>query len=394
MNKVWLLGLAGMACLWSCGTNPQQEKNPKKEEVKKDTVVTVPKRQHKIIGYVGGYQGKIDIKSVKAKKLTHVNYAFANVKDGKAVLELDSDSANLAELQTLKTINTDLKILVSVGGWTWSKTFSDAALTDSSRQIFAQSAVDMLNQYQLDGIDIDWEYPAQKGDNNKFRPEDKQNFTLFLKALRDGLDKQGKKDSTHYLLTIASGANQNYLDNTEMNIAHQYLDFVNIMTYDFHGEWEPKTGHHTNLSIAPNDTLNISAEKAVDQHINAGIPVSKIVLGMAFYGRAWQNVPNENNGLNQSGEKIENFRCKYDTVQNHLLGKNGYVRHWDTLANAPFLYNDSLHIFVTYDDTMSIRKKCDFVKMKKMAGAMFWEYTEDSKTDGNSLVDVIDHELK
>ena len=393
MNKVWLLGLAGMACLWSCVTKSQQEKLPK-EEVKKDNVASIPQRQHKIIGYIGGFRETLDLNSIKAKKLTHINYAFANVTDGKAVTELEQDSANLATLQKLKEINPNLKILVSVGGWTWSKAFSDAALTDYSRQVFAQSAIDMLNKYKLDGIDIDWEYPAQKGDNNKFRPEDKQNFTLFLKALRDRLDEQGKKDSTHYLLTIASGANQTYLDNTEMNIAHTYLDFINIMTYDFHGEWEPTTGHHTNLSVANSDTVNISAEKAVDQHIRAGIPAEKIVLGVAFYGKAWKNVSKENNGLYQKGEKIEKFSSRYDTIQNHLVGKNGYVRYWDSTANAPFLYNNSLQIFITYDDTMSIRKKCDFIKEKGIAGAMFWEYTEDSKSNDNSLLDVIDRELK
>ncbi len=396
MNKVWLLGLASMACLWSCGTKPEKEVKTPSEEIKKDTTVITSEKQrkYKVIGYIGGFKGKFKAESVQAEKLTHVNYAFANVKNGRAVTELEHDSVNFLELQKLKEVNPSIKILVSIGGWTWSTNFSNAALTDSSRKVFAQSAVGILNKYKLDGLDIDWEYPGQKGDNNIFRAEDKQNFTLFLKEVRDELDVQGKKDSTHYLLTIASGANQNYLDNTEMNIAHQYLDFINIMTYDFHGEWEVKTGHHTNLSIAENDSVNMSAEKAVNQHINAGIPVEKIVLGMAFYGRAWKEVPKKNNGLYQSGTNIQKFYANYDTVQNHLVGKHGYVRYWDSIANAPFLYNEKEQIFVTYDDTMSIRKKCDYLKAKGMGGAMFWEYTEDSKNNENSLLKVIDRELK
>ncbi|MCP4521497.1 MAG: glycoside hydrolase family 18 protein [Cytophagales bacterium] len=393
MKKIGLFSaLLGLAFGWVACTEEAtpKQKVEKKEEVKEEKVTS----PYKVIGYVGGYKGEFKAEDIQAKKLTHINYAFANVKDGKAVTEQEQDSANFAQLKRVKEINPTIKILVSIGGWTWSKNFSDAALTDSSRQIFAQSAVDLLNKYELDGIDIDWEYPGQIGDNNKFRLEDKQNFTLFLKALRDALDVQGKKDDRHYLLTIASGASQAYLDNTEMDEAHKYLDFINIMTYDFHGEWEPKTGHLTNLSIQDSST-NMSAEIAVDQHIKAGIPVNKIVLGVAFYGRAWGNVGSENNGLYQPATAVEGkFKTTYDTIQNHLANKNGYVYHWDTTANAPFLYNDSLKIFVTYDDTLSIRKKCDFIKQKGLGGAMFWEYQEDSKIPETNLLNVLDRELK
>ena len=146
---------------------------------------------YKIIGYVAGWED-FDLEKIHAKKLTHINYAFANVVDGKAVLERDFDSGNMAKILALKNINADLKVLVSIGGWTWSKDFSDVALEAESRKVFAQSAVDMLKKYSLDGIDIDWEYPGQLGDNNKYRPEDKQNFTLLMADLRSALEAHGK----------------------------------------------------------------------------------------------------------------------------------------------------------------------------------------------------------
>lgn len=380
MKKILYITLIGIGLMIACNKKPQK-------------TINNFKKQHKIIGYIGGFRGDFKAESIDAKKLTHINYAFANVKRGKAILENRQDSSNLIELQKLKLVNPDLKILVSIGGWTWSKKFSKAALTDSSRKIFTKSAVDLLIKYKLDGIDIDWEYPGQKGDNNDFRLEDKENFTLFLNSLRVGLTQQGLKDSSHYLLTIATGANQNYLDHTEMYKVHHYLDFINIMTYDFHGEWEDKTGHHTNLFT--NDSSEISAEKAVLQHVKAGVPIDKIVLGVAFYGRAWHKASNINHGLNQKAKIIPyHFHTTYDTIQNHLVNKNGYIRYWDSTAAAPFLYNDSLQLFVTYDDTMSIRKKCNFIKKMNMGGAMFWEYTEDSKNSNNRLLDVLDKNLK
>ncbi len=126
-----------------------------------------------IIAYVFPRDRVLGPNEVAAKKLTRINYAFANVADGKVVEGFTHDKENFAILKGLKQQNPDLKILASVGGWTWSKNFSDASLTKESRKIFIDSAVDFVNKYDLDGLDIDWEYPGLNGDENKFRPEDK-----------------------------------------------------------------------------------------------------------------------------------------------------------------------------------------------------------------------------
>src|SRR4026208_953144 len=171
-----------------------------------------------IIGYVGGFRGLISTDSIDVWRLSHINYAFIDIKDNRAWLHNEAtDSVNLRKLSELKKINPDLKILISVGGWTWSKNFSDATLTDTSTRNFALSAVDIVSKYNLDGIDIDWEYPGMIGDSNVYRPEDKQHYTFLFKELREGLDSLSSITHLKYFITTAVGGSQAYIDHTEMD---------------------------------------------------------------------------------------------------------------------------------------------------------------------------------
>ena len=175
----------------------------------------------KIVGYYGAwaaYSGytpdKLDV-----SKLTHINYAFANVgSDLKIALGYpDIDPSNFSKLNALKQINSNIKILISVGGYTWSGSFSDVAYTDTSREVFADSCVAFIVKYGLDGVDIDWEYPVSGGlSTNVKRPEDKQNFTLLVQKLREKLDARGIVEGKHYLITIAGANGSGYLNNIEL----------------------------------------------------------------------------------------------------------------------------------------------------------------------------------
>ena len=117
---------------------------------------------YKIVGYVAGWSG-MSMQNVDASKLTHINYAFADIDKGKIVLRLKTDSINLVQLVAKKSQNPDLKVIISIGGWAWSNWFSDAALTPESREGFGKSAIELMQKYHLDGIDLDWEYPGQIG---------------------------------------------------------------------------------------------------------------------------------------------------------------------------------------------------------------------------------------
>lgn len=315
-----------------------------------------------------------------ARMISHVNYSFARIEAGKIATSHRDDSTNMANLQVVRLANPEIQLLISVGGWGLSGGFSDAALTAESRSIFAASCLEFIKKHQLDGIDLDWEYPGQVGAGNINRPEDRENFTLFLKEIRTQLDRlaQTEKRDTPYLLTIATGANQAYLDHTNMEEAQQYLDLINIMTYDYSGAWAERAGHHTNLAISGDSNANPHASQvAVAQHLAAGIPSEKLILGVAFYGRSFSGVDSAGTGLYQpfSGESGS---LSYQELAASYVDQNGFARYWDSLAQAPYLWNDSARIFITYDDPESLTAKAKYAMAQGLGGAMFWHYRHDT----------------
>ncbi|MFC7440574.1 glycosyl hydrolase family 18 protein [Laceyella putida] len=363
-----------------------------------------PPTSKKIIGYYPAwatYGRNYQVADIDASKITHINYAFANITNGEIVVGdtyADTDKffpgdcwdpgckrGNFNQLQKLKAAYPHLKTLISVGGWTWSGGFSDAALTDASRTKFADSAVRFVRQYGFDGVDLDWEYPVGGG-LNPGRPEDKQNFTLLLQKMREKLNAAGQQDGKKYLLTIASGASPNYVQNTELGQVKDYVDWINIMTYDFHGGWENVSGHNAPLYVDPSDPspnkndFNVAA--AVQNHINAGVPASKIVMGMPFYGRGWQGCKSTNNGQYQSctGTPTGTWETgvfDFSDLENNYINKNGYTRYWNDTSKVPYLYNPSNGVFISYDDAESFGYKTSFLKSKGLGGAMFWELSGD-----------------
>ena len=343
-----------------------------------------------IIAYVGGFRGLADIDSLNPKKLSHINYAFVDVKDNRAWLHNEAtDTINFRRLTELKKQNKDLKILISLGGWTWSKNFSDAVLTDTSTHAFAYSCIDIAAKYNLDGVDIDWEYPGLIGDSNVFRPEDKEHYTLLFKELRQGLDSLKKITGKKYLVTTAVGAHQDFIDHTEMDKVQQYTDFINLMSYDYAGGSDTISNHHTNLYTSSPDTAQGSTDKSVKAFMAAGVPAAKLVVGLGFYGKGWEMETTNNNGLYRRVKKFVRAGG-FDYLKDSLENKNGFTKYWDDVAKASYLFNSQTKIFITYDDERSIREKCAYIKKNNLAGAMFWEYDDDKK---EYLLDVINKEF-
>ena len=330
-----------------------------------------------IIGYVFAQQRVLDPAEIAAEKLTHINYAFADIKDGRVVEGFAHDGENYRVLTSLRARNPELKILVSVGGWTWSGGFSDAALTAKSRRRFVKSAVSFVRRHDLDGFDVDWEYPGLVGAGNVHRPEDKVNFTALMADLRTALDKEGKRRRRRYLLTIAAGASDDFLEHTQMDAVHASLDYVNLMTYDFRGAWSAEAGHHSNLFVNPADPAPRSADRAVRAFVAAGVPAGKLVLGVPFYGRAWADVEPVSEGLYQPGRApAERMETRYGNLA-ALVDEPGWVRRWDAAAQAPYLWNAERRVFIGYDDPESLRVKARYIREHGLAGAMFWEYGGD-----------------
>lgn len=353
--------------------------------------VLIKKPKPVIIGYVGGYNGTlVKTSEINAKALSHINYAFVDIKDNRAWLHHEhTDTVNFRKLNELKTINPELKILISIGGWGWSKHFSDAVLTDTSTQNFSQSAVDIVAKYNLDGVDIDWEYPGLIGDNNPYRVEDKENYTRLFKTLREHLDALGKKTGKYYLVTTAIGGSREFLQHTQMEVAQQYLDYINVMSYDFDGGYDNIAAHHTNLYSPANMPYIYSADVCIQNLKAVGVSLSKVVMGIAMYGKGKVVSASYNNGLYQKPLQAAQGGG-YSFLKDSLMNNRGFVRYWDNVAKAPYLFNAEKKIFITYDDEQSVKAKCDYIKKHRLAGAMFWEYFSDPK---EYLLRVLNKEL-
>ena len=330
---------------------------------------------HVIVGYVFPGERVISPDEVDATKLTHINFAFSRIEDGRLVAGYDTDSANYAVLNGLKEENPSLKIMVSVGGWGWSHGFSDMALTRENRSRFIKSAVRFMKKHNIDGLDLDWEYPGLPGAGNVHRAEDKENFTLLLKECREALDTiQGEKD---YLLTIAAAASPSYVENTEMGKVAPYLDLINLMTYDFIGEWADSTGHHANLYASSYYEGGNSVAQTVRMFEEEGVPSDKLVMGVPFYGRGWKNVPPTHNGVGQPGKGLEGTRLWYADIVTEFISDPLYTSFWDEAAKAPYLYNARDSVFITYENPRSLSLKTRFVEENDLKGIMYWQHFTD-----------------
>ncbi|MFC5402840.1 glycosyl hydrolase family 18 protein [Cohnella soli] len=347
---------------------------------------------YKVIGYYPSwalYQ-KYDSSKLATAGLTHINYAFANIENGQISLgDADADKANFAALRKLKAANPKLKTLISVGGWTWSGRFSDAAASIYARNLFADSVVAFIRQHGFDGVDLDWEYPVSGGlAGNKHRPEDKRNFTLLLQTLRDKLNAAGTKDGRTYLLTIAVGAAQENVGNIEAKNVAGIVDWINLMTYDYHGDWEKKSGH--NAPLYGDSADPISAQENIDFTVQAykndGVPAAKLVMGVPFYGRSWTGCGTADHGQYSSCSgstdgTLGSGSYSYATLvkQNWAGGGNGYTRYWNERTKTPWLYSAANGgTFIAYEDPESIGYKAEYVKRNKLGGVMAWELSQDS----------------
>jgi len=356
------------------------------------TAIAQHKQKYVVIGYASGHP--IDTAMINPMRLTHLNYAFVSCQHNRAVLSNPAnDTLNFKYLVSLKKRNPDLKILISIGGWGGCRYFSDAALTDTSRDAFAASAVDIVSRYHLDGVDIDWEYPDDIGANNIFRPVDKYNYTLLFKAIRKRLDSVTTINHHPYQLTAAVGGFKRFLLQTDMGEAQKYLDYVSLMTYDYSQDSLHMAIHHTNLY--PSKKYTLPAQNSVYQSVidfeAAGVPASKLVIGIAFYGRGEGVVAGSQNGI---GEKMSDIRVHgggYTYLKDSLVNKKGYTYYQDNDAKAPYLFNSEKLEFITFDDEWSVENKCKFVKKYHLAGAMFWDYNSDRK---EYLLKEIDKELQ
>ena len=296
----------------------------------------------------------------------------------------------------LRKQNPNLLVLLSVGGWSGSKYFSDVAATSRARKRFSKSCLQIVGKYGLDGLDIDWEYPVTGGKpTDHKRRSDRENFVLLLRHVRSDLDEFGH--GRHILLTVASTGYRNHLDDLALKEMSEVLDWFNLMGYDFN-EMQPKlTAHHSGLFGWSGSNLDSKAAKyansdaAVQWYLDRGVPPGKILLGVPFYGQVWAKVLDQNDGLYQPYERRpgEDGTLSYREIEESYVPR--YTRHWDDQAKVPWLYNAKTEIMISYEDPESIAVKAKYVIQKGLGGMMFWDLGQDDRK--STLLHVIHTEL-
>ena len=278
------------------------------------------------------------------------------------------------QLYKLKQANRHLKVLASIGGWTYSPNFAPAASTAIGRTRFAATAVKLMKDWGFDGIDIDWEHPST--------PTEVEDFLALLAEVRRQLDEYAAEHAPGYrfLLTIASSAGPDVFNSMRLGEASAHLDFLNIMAYDFAGSWGSTVGHQANLYADPANPANtpFSADGAVNGYVAAGVPVEKLVLGMPAYGRSFQNTDGLGTSFNGTG-------AEEGVPAYNGLPKAGAEVFYDAAAGATYSYDAATREWISFDTKENIARKVEYLKAKGLSGGMFWEAALD-KTGSESLI--------
>lgn len=339
-----------------------------------------------MVGYYASWAsaGGYTPDKLPAERFTQINYAFAKIENGRAVLaDPVRDGKALRELTALRKRNPDLNIVLSLGGWDESAGFSDAAATAGARRTFAQSCADLIAAHGLDGVDLDWEYPVSGGAPGVVhRPRDKENFTLLLREVRAALDRQGQRDGKRYVLTIAGAVSGGYLNSIEPRAVAETVDHIFLMAYDLHGPWDTCTDFNAPLH-APSDGPprgRASVDDGISSWLGQGVPAEKLVLGMPLYGYIYQGVSRENSGLYSAFESARSV--SWDKVKAEYLNRPGcrQLRHRE--AGVPYLYGN--RAFLSYDDPESIAAKAELARRRGLGGVGFWELSQDA---GGELIE-------
>lgn len=310
------------AAVGSCSLNPENQ---------------VHEPAYVVVGYVTSWDDRLPDPGL----VTHLNYAFGHVTDSYDSVRIDNEE-RLRAVVALKEKHPELKVMLSVGGW-MSGRFSEMAADAEYRQAFAANCLKTVVEYALDGIDIDWEYPTSSSAGISASPDDTRHFTWLMRDLREALGPDR-------LLTFADYADTTFVNYREVM---PYVDFVNLMTYDI----ADPPYHHS--ALYRSDIAGVlSVAEAVEHHLQAGVALRQLVMGMPFYGR---------------GVGALRGQCPYGKLP--LDGT--YEVRWDSVAMVPYLVDAEGRMIMAYDDTASVAKKCEYIRAAGLRGGMYWETGND-----------------
>nr|XP_018905689.1 PREDICTED: probable chitinase 3 [Bemisia tabaci]XP_018905690.1 PREDICTED: probable chitinase 3 [Bemisia tabaci] len=332
--------------------------------------------------------GKFLPEDIEPDLCTHVIFAFGWLKKGKLSSFESNDETRDGKIglydriKNLKKANPKLKTLLAIGGWSFgTQKFKEMSNTRYARQTFIYSAIPFLRAKHFDGLDIDWEYP--KG------TDDKKNYVLLLKELREAFEAEAQEvKKPRLLLTAAVPVGpDNIKAGYDVPAVAGYLDFINLMAYDFHGKWEREAGHNAPLYAPSSDSewrKQLSVDNAASLWVRLGAPKEKLVIGMPTYGRTFTlsnpsvfKVNSPASGGGKAGEytKESGFLAYYEICE---MLKNGATYIWDDEMKVPYCVAGDQ--WIGFDDERSIRNKMDWIKTNGYAGAMVWTVDMDDFT--------------
>ncbi|KAK4178635.1 family 18 putative glycoside hydrolase [Triangularia setosa] len=348
----------------------------------------------------GVYGTNFQPQDLPADKVTHVLYSFANIASDGEVISSDSysdlekryptdswnDQGNNAygcvkQLYLLKKKHRQLKVLLSIGGWTYSPKFAPVAATAAGRKRFCSSAVKLVSDWGFDGLDIDWEYPASS--------VEAADFVALLKTCRETLDEYARKHAPgyHMPITIACPAGPTHYNTMDIPRMDQYIDAWHLMAYDYAGSWDSTSGHQSNifLNTANPAATKFSTEKAVSDYVAKGVSPNKIVLGLPLYGRGFEATSGPGkpySGIGEGSAQAGIWLYKD-------LPRPGAKELWDEQAMASYSYDEQRQELISYDTVKSAVAKVKYLKNKGLGGTVFWEAAGDKKEKEKSLVKTV-----
>jgi len=345
----------------------------------------------KVVSYVTNWAQyrtdscKFDISSIDGNIFTHINFAFGSVSPAFAAQSTEANdlTEGYAQITSLKTRFPHLKVMISFGGWGFNSApatqsiFGDMASTAANRAVFIQSAIAWARLYNFDGVDIDWEYPGYTDQGG--RAADKPNFSLLLQDFRAAIEAEAASSGRDkLLLTIACPTGAQPLAGYELDKIHPSLDWFNLMAYDIHAGYEPTTGFHTALYASDDNSI----DGAIAMYKAAGVPASKIVMGLATYGRSWILANPASNGPNAAGAgsgpggpcTAETGFISYMEIKDIIA--SGGTEYYDATAKSTYMVKGNQ--WISYDSPRSMKDKVDYINANGLGGGMIWALDLDT----------------
>ncbi len=304
------------------------------------------------------------------KGIDHVFYCFATLKDTDG--NLNFPITNIENLKEIKAINPDMTMSISVGGWS-AGNFSEMAEDEAKRKHFINQLIEFVIEYDMDGIDMDWEYPGSGSGGISYHFNDKYNYSKLSDEMREALDELEKANGRKYVMSLAIGSFIGSLNSFEVDNLNKNYDYLNIMNYDFIG-MDRITCHHSNLHPSKYTPHKNSIVDYMNYFKENGLDTNKIVLGMPFYGRGADKVEERGNGLgNRIYGEIPKF-YDFDDIEKYIE-KNPSALKVDESCGCSYYYDGDL--FITFDSPEAVAEKMQYARDKNYAGVMFWEYATD-----------------